>query len=211
MKNPFQASPPPPLAAAAAGATSGSVSTTVPTKNTVSANLTLFRQNAEPLDLQDVAEDERVKASRSGGHEKSRHSNNSDDSNDHQPPKENPCKYLTKEQREAVIENLEIEMADRLMRLRKQVDVLKQNLVFRGEIEIDRIPSSVRPLTMEEFWLKFNGDANAYRQRQAQLKADVQNSVLQLMGVHVDRASSSTLSSTSSLNAISRKRQRLEL
>ncbi|KAG0232415.1 hypothetical protein BGW42_008206 [Actinomortierella wolfii] len=184
MKNPFQASPKPASADSASSTT-----------------ITLFRKSTES-----VEQDGRAKLSSSGREKRHR---TSDDSND-QSPKDDPFQYLTNEQREAVIENLDIEMADRLMRLRKQVEVLKQNLVFRGEIEIDRIPTYVRPLTMEEFWLKFNGDANAYRQRQAQIKADVQQSVLQLMGVHVDKTSS-TLNSTSVTNGNSRKRQRQEV
>ncbi|KAF9976757.1 hypothetical protein BGZ73_007892 [Actinomortierella ambigua] len=191
MKNPFRASPPPVPAPTASAEESSS---TAP-KNAVSANLTLFRKS---IHSQEPRSEPDKSHSTSG------------DSND-PLRKENPFKHLTSEQRDAVVENLEIEMADRLMRLRKQVDVLKQNLVFRGEIEIDRIPSSVRPLSMEEFWLQFNGDANAYRQRQAQLKADVQNSVMQLIGVHVDKNSSNLNSTSSNSNNGQRKRQRLEL
>ncbi|KAF9578905.1 hypothetical protein BGW38_005075 [Lunasporangiospora selenospora] len=96
---------------------------------------------------------------------------------------ENPLIYLTPNQREAAMENLEIEVMDRIQKLRASINVLTSSLQFRGEAELNRLPAVVRSMTMEEFCFKYNGSAKEYLQRQTSSKSVADTAFLHAMGL----------------------------
>ncbi|KAF9291336.1 hypothetical protein BGZ68_004424 [Mortierella alpina] len=105
-----------------------------------------------------------------------RNSSNTDDPadphlRDSSPEPENPLIYLTPNQRQAAVENLEIE------------SVLTNSLKFRSEAEINRLPAAIRAMTVEEYWLTYNGNAKEYLERQAMNKTLANTTFLHALGM----------------------------
>ncbi|KAF9960469.1 hypothetical protein BGZ72_006851 [Mortierella alpina] len=90
---------------------------------------------------------------------------------DSSPEPENPLIYLTPNQRQAAVENLEIE------------SVLTNSLKFRSEAEINRLPAAIRAMTVEEYWLTYNGNAKEYLERQAMNKTLANTNFLHALGM----------------------------
>ncbi|KAF9429819.1 hypothetical protein BGZ94_009347 [Podila epigama] len=98
--------------------------------------------------------------------------------------RENPLILLTKSQREAAVENLEIETLDRVQKLRASIKVLVDSLKFRGELELTRMPTSIRSMTVEEYWLKYNGSAREYLRQQTKVKTEANTAFLHATGMN---------------------------
>ncbi|KAI1296192.1 hypothetical protein EDD11_007511 [Mortierella claussenii] len=101
----------------------------------------------------------------------------------HEQEQENPLIHLTPSQREAAVENLEIETMDRMQKLRASIGVLTNSLRFRSDAEINRLPSAVRTMTVEEYWFTYNGSAKEYLAQQATKKSVADTSFLQALGM----------------------------
>ncbi|KAF9205270.1 hypothetical protein BGZ49_004245 [Haplosporangium sp. Z 27] len=96
---------------------------------------------------------------------------------------ENPLIYLTASQREAAVENLEIETMDRTQKLRASIGVLTNSLRFRSEAEFNRLPAAIRTMTVEEFWFTYNGSAKEYLEQQNAKKSIANTSFLHALGI----------------------------
>ncbi|KAF9430000.1 hypothetical protein BGZ76_000999 [Entomortierella beljakovae] len=96
---------------------------------------------------------------------------------------ENLLIYLTPGQREAAVENLEIETIDRIQKLRASIGVLANSLRFRSEAEFNRLPAAIRTMTVEEFWFTFNGNAKEYLEQQNAKKSVANTSFLHALGI----------------------------
>ncbi|KAG0302470.1 hypothetical protein BGZ97_002333 [Linnemannia gamsii] len=96
---------------------------------------------------------------------------------------ENPLIHLTQNQREAAIENLEIETMDRIQKLRASIGVLTNSLKFRAEAEVNRLPAAIRTMTVEEFWFTYNGSAKEYLEQQAKTKTVANTAFLHALGM----------------------------
>ncbi|KAG0213599.1 hypothetical protein BGX28_004016 [Mortierella sp. GBA30] len=96
---------------------------------------------------------------------------------------ENPLVYLTPNQRQAAVENLEIEALDRIQKLRASIGVLTNSLKFRSEAEINRLPAAIRAMTVEEFWFTYNGSAKEYLERQQKDKTVANTTFLHAFGM----------------------------
>ncbi|KAF9128270.1 hypothetical protein BGW39_005214 [Mortierella sp. 14UC] len=96
---------------------------------------------------------------------------------------ENPLIHLTPNQREAAIENLDIETMDRIQKLRASIGVLTNSLKFRAEAEMNRLPAAIRAMTVEEFWLTYNGSAKEYLEQQAKSKTVANTAFLHALGM----------------------------
>ncbi|KAF9080809.1 hypothetical protein BGX23_001638 [Mortierella sp. AD031] len=96
---------------------------------------------------------------------------------------ENPLIHLTRNQREAAIENLEIETMDRIQKLRASIGVLTNSLKFRAEAEMNRLPAAIRAMTVEEFWFTYNGSAKDYLEQQAKSKTVANTAFLHALGM----------------------------
>ncbi|KAG0040450.1 hypothetical protein BGZ82_002534 [Podila clonocystis] len=97
--------------------------------------------------------------------------------------RENPLIHLTRSQREAAVENLEIETMDRIQKLRASIGVLAGSLRFRADLELNRLPTSIRSMTVEEFWFKYNGSAKEYLKLQTRVKTEANTSFLHAIGM----------------------------
>ncbi|KAF9330133.1 hypothetical protein BG006_006873 [Podila minutissima] len=97
--------------------------------------------------------------------------------------RENPLIHLTRSQREAAVENLEIETMDRIQKLRASIGVLAGSLRFRADLELNRLPTSIRSMTVEEFWFKYNGNAKEYLKLQTKVKTEANTSFLHAIGM----------------------------
>ncbi|KAF9319328.1 hypothetical protein BG003_009409 [Podila horticola] len=97
--------------------------------------------------------------------------------------RENPLVHLTRSQREAAVENLEIETMDRIQKLRASIGVLAGSLRFRADLELNRLPTSIRSMTVEEFWFKYNGNAKEYLKLQTRVKTEANTSFLHAIGM----------------------------
>ncbi|KAG0377636.1 hypothetical protein BGX24_005739 [Mortierella sp. AD032] len=95
---------------------------------------------------------------------------------------ENLLIHLTPSQRDAAIENLEIETMDRIQKLRASIGVLTNSLKFRAEAEMNRLPAAIRAMTVEEFWFTYNGSAKDYLEQQAKTKAVANTAFLHALG-----------------------------
>ncbi|CAO3575097.1 unnamed protein product [Mortierella alpina] len=102
---------------------------------------------------------------------------------DYSPEPDNPLIYLTPNQRQAAVENLEIETMDRIQKLRASISVLTNSLKFRSEAEINRLPAAIRAMTVEEYWLTYNGNAKEYLERQAMNKTLANTTFLHALGM----------------------------
>ncbi|KAF9174659.1 hypothetical protein BGX21_001777 [Mortierella sp. AD011] len=107
----------------------------------------------------------------------------SDHEQGHDPEQENPLIYLTASQREAAVENLEIETMDRTQKLRASIGVLANSLRFRSEAEFNRLPAAIRTMTVEEFWFTYNGSAKEYLEQQTAKKSVANTSFLRALGI----------------------------
>ncbi|KAG0272267.1 hypothetical protein BGZ95_011992 [Linnemannia exigua] len=90
--------------------------------------------------------------------------------------------HLTPSQRDAAIENLEIETMDRIQKLRASIGVLTNSLKFRAEAEMNRLPAAIRAMTVEDFWFTYNGSAKDYLEQQAKTKALANTAFLHALG-----------------------------
>lgn len=72
---------------------------------------------------------------------------------------------------------------DRIQQLRAHIGVLAGSLRFRADLELNRLPTSIRSMTVEEFWLKYNGDAKEYLKLQARVKTEANTSFLHAIGM----------------------------
>ncbi|KAF9146349.1 hypothetical protein BGX30_001363 [Mortierella sp. GBA39] len=96
---------------------------------------------------------------------------------------DNPLIHLTQNQREAAVENLEIETMDRIQKLRASIGVLTNSLKFRAEAEVNRLPAAIRTMTVEEFWFTYNGSAKEYLEQQAKSKSVANTAFLHALGM----------------------------
>lgn len=96
---------------------------------------------------------------------------------------ENPLIHLTQNQREAAVENLEIETMDRIQKLRASIGVLTNSLKFRAEAEVNRLPAAIRTMTVEDFWFTYNGSAKEYLEQQAKSKSVANTAFLHALGM----------------------------
>lgn len=79
---------------------------------------------------------------------------------------------------------------DRIQQLRAHIGVLAGSLRFRADLELNRLPTSIRSMTVEEFWFKYNGDAKEYLKLQARVKTEANTSFLHAIGMDHKRYSS---------------------
>ncbi|KZO96998.1 hypothetical protein CALVIDRAFT_597740 [Calocera viscosa TUFC12733] len=62
------------------------------------------------------------------------------------------------EEKQSILENLDIEVADKKRRFDDYLDRLLKSFLLRQESEVTRIPRSLRGMTIREFGEKYNGD-----------------------------------------------------
>ncbi|KAF9214344.1 hypothetical protein BGZ59_003908 [Podila verticillata] len=72
---------------------------------------------------------------------------------------------------------------DRIQQLRAHISVLAGSLRFRADLELNRLPTSIRSMTVEEFWFRYNGDAKEYLKLQARVKTEANTSFLHAIGI----------------------------
>ncbi|KAG0300759.1 hypothetical protein BGZ98_008920 [Dissophora globulifera] len=118
----------------------------------------------------------RDKSSNTNGHYDQDEGEDQDQDQDQE--QENPLIFLTDVQREAAVENLDIEIMDRVQTMRASIGVLTNSIRFRCEAELNRLPAAIRAMTVEEFWFTYNGNAKEYLNRQAAKKTVANTSFL---------------------------------
>lgn len=72
---------------------------------------------------------------------------------------------------------------DRIQKLRASIGVLAGSLRFRADLELNRLPTSIRSMTVEEFWFKYNGNAKEYLKLQTRVKTEANTSFLHAIGM----------------------------
>ncbi|KAF9955086.1 hypothetical protein BGZ70_010353, partial [Mortierella alpina] len=70
-----------------------------------------------------------------------------------------------------------------IQKLRASISVLTNSLKFRSEAEINRLPAAIRAMTVEEYWLTYNGNAKEYLERQAMNKTLANTTFLHALGM----------------------------
>lgn len=84
---------------------------------------------------------------------------------------ENPTKKrrtgITPAQKQALIDNLQLEIAERARKLRANYNIHAQSLRTRVEIRVNRIPLSLRKVKMGDLLLKYSGEQHLQLQKAA--------------------------------------------
>ncbi|KAG0001448.1 hypothetical protein BGZ80_011489 [Entomortierella chlamydospora] len=158
------------------------------TKSDSSTLQQLYREGSRPSNTQLQQQQQQQQTNDRSLSRQQRDSNfarehESDHEQGHDLEQENPLIYLTASQREAAVENLEIETMDRTQKLRASIGVLTNSLRFRSEAEFNRLPAAIRTMTVEEFWFTYNGSAKEYLEQQTAKKSVANTSFLRALGI----------------------------
>ncbi|KAG8762360.1 hypothetical protein FRC11_009663 [Ceratobasidium sp. 423] len=89
-----------------------------------------------------------------------------------------PGRRFTEEEKAQLLENFDLEIADRVARMRTNVTDILERFLIRQENEVTRIPRALRSLTIGEFADKYNGSISECLQGMAQARLDTQDADL---------------------------------
>ncbi|ORY03607.1 hypothetical protein K493DRAFT_311642 [Basidiobolus meristosporus CBS 931.73] len=79
---------------------------------------------------------------------------------------------LSSDEKQALLDNLDLEVQDRQRKLRTTKDHLSAYLNFWGDLELNKIPKAIRALTMKEFTETYHCNAKEFFDRQAALEVE---------------------------------------
>ncbi|CAE6455252.1 hypothetical protein ACGC1H_004529 [Rhizoctonia solani] len=79
---------------------------------------------------------------------------------------------FTEEEKAQLLENFDLEIADRVARMRANVTDILERFLIRQENEVTRIPRALRSLTIGEFADKYNGSISECLQGMAQARLE---------------------------------------
>ncbi|CAE7227580.1 unnamed protein product [Rhizoctonia solani] len=83
-----------------------------------------------------------------------------------------PSRRFTEDEKEQLLENFDLEIADRVARMRANVTDILERFLIRQENEVTRIPRALRSLTIGEFADKYNGSISECLQGMAQARLE---------------------------------------
>ncbi|KAJ1309968.1 hypothetical protein OPQ81_006726 [Rhizoctonia solani] len=83
-----------------------------------------------------------------------------------------PGRRFTEEEKAQLLENFDLEIADRVARMRANVADILERFLIRQENEVTRIPRALRSLTVGEFADKYNGSISECLQKMAQARLE---------------------------------------
>ncbi|KAF8758945.1 Nbl1 / Borealin N terminal [Rhizoctonia solani] len=83
-----------------------------------------------------------------------------------------PTRRFTEEEKAQLLENFDLEVADRVARMRTNVTDILERFLIRQENEVTRIPRALRSLTVGEFADKYNGSISECLQGMAQARLE---------------------------------------
>ncbi|KAI9500652.1 hypothetical protein GGI25_004543 [Coemansia spiralis] len=83
-------------------------------------------------------------------------------------------RQLVEEQRQAMIENFDMEVEDKIRSMRAQLEADKMDLLLKAECEIAQLPKCVRDMPLKTFIHEYGGDMTAAVR--GMLKLDDENS-----------------------------------
>lgn len=72
-----------------------------------------------------------------------------------------PHRELIEEQRQAMLENFDMEVEDKARAMRTQLDVDKKDLVLKADCDIAQLPKCVREMPLKTFVYEYGGDVTA--------------------------------------------------
>ncbi|CAE6498277.1 unnamed protein product [Rhizoctonia solani] len=79
---------------------------------------------------------------------------------------------FTEEEKAQLLENFDLEIADRVARMRTNVTDILERFLIRHENEVTRIPRALRSLNVGEFADKYNGSISECMQKMAQARLE---------------------------------------
>ncbi|KAK9766595.1 hypothetical protein K7432_004223 [Basidiobolus ranarum] len=79
---------------------------------------------------------------------------------------------LSSDEKQALLDNLELEVQDRKRKLLTTQDHLSAYLNFWGDLELNKIPKAIRALTMKEFTETYHCNTKEFFDRQAALEVE---------------------------------------
>ncbi|CAE6423661.1 unnamed protein product [Rhizoctonia solani] len=83
-----------------------------------------------------------------------------------------PSRRFTEEEKAQLLENFDLEIADRVARMRTNVADILERFLIRQENEVTRIPRALRSLTVGDFADKYNGSISECLQGMAQARIE---------------------------------------
>ncbi|KAH7340682.1 hypothetical protein B0J17DRAFT_330014 [Rhizoctonia solani] len=83
-----------------------------------------------------------------------------------------PSRRFTEEEKVQLLENFDLEIADRVARMRTNVTDILERFLIRQENEVTRIPRALRSLNVGEFADKYNGSISECLQKMAQARLE---------------------------------------
>ncbi|KAJ2793375.1 hypothetical protein H4R21_005924 [Coemansia helicoidea] len=70
-------------------------------------------------------------------------------------------RQLAEEQRQAMIENFDLEVEDKIRAMMAQLEADRMDLQLRADCEIELLPRCVRDMTLKTFMREYGGDVSA--------------------------------------------------
>ncbi|KAJ2377092.1 hypothetical protein IW150_001590 [Coemansia sp. RSA 2607] len=83
-------------------------------------------------------------------------------------------KKLAEEQRQAMLENFDMEVEDKIRSMRVQLEADKNDLMLKADCEVAQLPKCVREMPLKTFLRDYGGDVPAAVR--GALRLDIENS-----------------------------------
>ncbi|KAJ2234602.1 hypothetical protein H4R99_005434 [Coemansia sp. RSA 1722] len=89
-------------------------------------------------------------------------------------------RQLAEEQRQAMLENFDMEVEDKIRSMRAQLEADKRDLVLKADCEIAQLPKCVREMPLKAFLHEYQGDVSAAVRGLLQIDSASSDSLLSL-------------------------------
>ncbi|KAJ2719714.1 hypothetical protein GGI07_005038 [Coemansia sp. Benny D115] len=70
-------------------------------------------------------------------------------------------RMLAEEHRQAMLENFDMEVEDKVRSMRAQLEADKKDLILKADCEVAQLPKAVRDMPLKTFLLEYGGDVSA--------------------------------------------------
>ncbi|KAJ1719899.1 hypothetical protein LPJ53_005402 [Coemansia erecta] len=84
------------------------------------------------------------------------------------------ARKLAEEQRQAMLENFDMEVEDKIRSMRVQLEADKNDLMLKADCEVAQLPRCVREMPLKTFLREYGGDVSAAVR--GALRLDIENS-----------------------------------
>ncbi|KAJ1646703.1 hypothetical protein J3B02_000415 [Coemansia erecta] len=89
-------------------------------------------------------------------------------------------RQLAEEQRQAMLENFDMEVEDKIRSMRAQLVADKRDLILKADCEIAQLPKCVREMPLKTFLHEYQGDVSAAVRGSLQIDSDSSDKLLSL-------------------------------